>query len=92
VREQTVITTAKPRNVFEELLKHGHDEDFEPFADASFLPTDAPAGSQEKIEVLRRRLELGRPLWHDSDRFDYSGLTGCVRPRDDSELQEEDAA
>jgi hypothetical protein len=70
------------KNVFEAILKYGHDEDFDPFVDAKFLPTDAPAGSQEKIEVLRRRVELGQPLWHNDDRVDYSGLTGAIRPRE----------
>ena len=41
------------KNVFEAILKYGHDEDFDPVVDAKFLPTDAPAGSQEKIEVLQ---------------------------------------
>lgn len=36
-------------------------------------PTDAPAGSPEKIEVLRKRAELGQPLWHPNDRVDYTG-------------------
>lgn len=73
----------KVRNVFEAIIKYGHDEDFSPAEDGSeFLPTDAPAGSAEKIEVLRRRIELGQPLWHAEDRFDYSGLTGAVRPRE----------
>lgn len=27
-----------------------------------------PAGSPEKIEILRTRVELGLPLWHDKDR------------------------
>lgn len=70
------------KNVFEAILKYGHDEDFDPIVDGKFLPTDAPAGSQEKIEVLRRRVELGQPLWHNDDRVDYSGLTGAIRPRE----------
>jgi len=70
------------KNVFEAILKYGHDEDFDPIADGKFLPTDAPAGSQEKIEVLRRRVELGQPLWHNDDRGDYIGLTGAIRPRE----------
>ena len=72
------------RNVFEAILKYGHDEDFNPIASETFEPTDAPAGSPEKIEILRRRVELGLPLWHEEDRVDYSGLTGAVRPRGDS--------
>ena len=70
------------RNVFEAILKYGHDEDFNPEPVDGFEPTDAPAGSPEKIEILRRRVELGLPLWHDEDRVDYSGLTGAVRPRE----------
>jgi hypothetical protein len=71
------------RNVFDAILKYGHDEDFSPDDDGGeFHPTDAPAGSTDKIEILRRRVELGLPLWHDSDRTDYSGLTGAIRPRE----------
>jgi hypothetical protein len=70
------------RNVFEAILKYGHDEDFVPEPTDDFIATDAPAGSEEKIETLRRRVELGLPLWHVEDREDYSGLTGAVRPRE----------
>ena len=69
-------------NVFEAILKYGHDEDFDPKLNSSFSATDAPAGSPEKIEALRKRVELGQPLWHGEDRRDYSGLTGAVRPRE----------
>ena len=70
------------RNVFEAILKYGHDEDFAPDSSECFEPTDAPAGSDAKIEVLRQRVESGVPLWHNDDRMDYSGLTGAVRPRE----------
>lgn len=71
------------QNVFEAILKYGHDEDFAPEETMEgFEPTDAPAGSPDKIEVLRRRVEEGYPLWHPSDRIDYSGLTGAIRPRE----------
>ena len=69
-------------NVFEAILKYGHDEDFSPTANSDFQATDAPAGSSEKIEELRRRVELGLPLWHRNDRVDYTGLTGAIRPRE----------
>ena len=69
-------------NVFEAILKYGHDEDFAPSVDEQFTATDAPAGSDDKIEQLRKRVETGRPLWHDEDRRDYTGLTGAVRPRE----------
>ena len=71
------------KTVFEAILKYGHDEDWLPEQEqANFSSTDAPAGSPEKIEILRRRIELGLPLWHDDDRFDYNGLTGAIRPRE----------
>jgi hypothetical protein len=72
----------KHRNVFETILQFGHDEDFAPVETEEYVPTDAPAGSREKIDALARRIEMGVPLWHPEDRNDYSGLTGAVRPRE----------
>jgi len=72
----------KINNVFEAILEYGHDEDFIPHEGDEFCPTDAPAGSDEKIEALRMRVMSGVPLWHEEDRQDYSGLTGAVRPRE----------
>ncbi|MBN2476526.1 MAG: hypothetical protein JXB62_18070 [Pirellulales bacterium] len=69
------------RNVFEAILECGHDEDFAPTETKEFNPTDAPAGSQAKLDVLAQRVLRGEPLWHTEDRSDYSGLTGAVRPR-----------
>lgn len=72
----------RPHNVFEAILANGHDEDFSPEESDDFIATNAPAGSDEKIEILRRRIEMGVPLWHHHDRVDYRGLTGAVRPRE----------
>jgi hypothetical protein len=72
----------KLKNVFEAILKYGHDEDFAPRVDEDFRATQAPAGSKEKLDILAERVRMGHPLWHESDRSDYSGLTGAVRPRD----------
>jgi hypothetical protein len=80
--EKEQMHSPKVRNVFEAILKYGHDEDFSPLQRDEFEATDAPAGSAAKIEVLRRRVESGDPLWHSEDRADYSGLTGAVRPRE----------
>ncbi len=75
--------SSKIRNVFEAILKYGHDEDFLPEDEQDgFEATDAPAGSPEKIEILRRRVEQGQPLWHREDRRDYSGLSGAIMPRE----------
>jgi hypothetical protein len=76
------MSEPKLENVFEAILKHGHDEDFVPRVDSEFVPTTAPAGSPEKLEILAERVRQGYPLWHEEDRHDYSGLTGAVRPRD----------
>ena len=70
------------KNVFEAILKYGHDEDFETATGDEFGPTAAPAGSDDKIAILAERVQRGEPLWHDEDRPDYSGLIGAVRPRD----------
>ena len=75
-------TRKKIKNVFEAILEYGHDEDFVPYEGEAFIATDAPAGSEEKIEALRQRVLSGEPLWHGDDRKDYSGLTGAVRPRE----------
>jgi hypothetical protein len=72
----------KLKNVFETILKYGHDEDFAPSVDRNFKSTQAPAGTREKLDVMADRVRAGYPLWHDSDRADYTGLTGAVRPRD----------
>ena len=70
------------RNVLEAILECGHDEDFVPVETEEFSPTDAPAGSRQKLDILADRVQKGLPLWHPEDRSDYSGLTGFVRPRD----------
>lgn len=69
------------RNVFEAIVKYGHDEDYSPVSE-EFDATDEPAGSRSKISVLAERMARGEPLWHEEDRRDYTGLTGAVRPRD----------
>ena len=70
------------RNVFEAIVKYGHDEDFETEILGEFDGTQAPAGSREKLEIMAARVAKGQPIWHDEDRPDYSGLIGVVRPRD----------
>lgn len=63
-------------NIFEALREHtgggmGEEaENFEPqnhHTSKHWRPTQAPAGSMEKMAVLRRRLTLGLPLWHPED-------------------------
>ena len=71
------------RNVFDAIMETGHDEDFVPSVTDEFCPTDAPAGSPAKVQVLAERVRKGLPLWHPEDRVSYSGLTGsAIRARD----------
>jgi hypothetical protein len=69
------------RNVFEAILECGHDENFVPAETEEFMGTDAPAGSKAKVEILAQRILRGVPLWHPSDRSDYSGISGGTRTR-----------
>lgn len=55
------------RNVIEAIRIVGHDEDFYPQPRDDWQPTDAIAGSSEKIAVLRSRIEQGMPLFHPLD-------------------------
>ena len=43
---------ARIRNVFEIIELYGHDENFEPQTTPEFVPTRAPAGSKQKIDIL----------------------------------------
>ncbi len=73
----------KYHNVFDEIMQTGHDEDFVPSVTDEFCPTDAPAGSAAKVQVLADRVRKGLPLWHPEDRVTYLGLTGAAfRSRD----------
>jgi predicted nucleic acid-binding Zn ribbon protein len=58
---------ANKTSIFAALATVGHDEDFEPVPTADFMPTSHAAGSEEKIAVLRERVQLGQPLWHPDD-------------------------
>lgn len=49
--------------------------DYEPkeIPEEKFESTEAMPGSNEKLEVLARRVKAGLPLWHGADRIDYDG-------------------
>lgn len=54
-------------NIFDAITSEGTDRDFVPRITSEFRPTKANAGSREKIDVLRWRLEHGFPLFHELD-------------------------
>ena len=58
------------RNVFEIIELYGHDENFEPQLQPEFVPTNEPAGSKQKIDILAERIQRGMPLWHPEDSTD----------------------
>jgi hypothetical protein len=47
--------------------------DYEPakVGDKQFSATKAMPGTDEKLEVLAKRIEAGLPLWHGEDRRNY---------------------
>ena len=49
------------QNVFEAILKYGHDEDFAPVTGDDFAGTQAPAGSRKKLDVMAERIRRGEP-------------------------------
>ncbi|MCF0234949.1 MAG: hypothetical protein HUK22_08250 [Thermoguttaceae bacterium] len=64
------------RTVFDAITETGSDDDFVPSVNDEFCPTDAPAGSPAKVQVMMERLRKGFPLWHPEDRVTYAGLYG----------------
>ena len=57
--------------------------DFEPESETNknFDSTSALPGSDEKLEILARRIQQGLPLWHPNDRHTYDNL-----PAEEDEL------
>lgn len=65
----------KTKNVFEAVSAYKRRPfDFVPIERGDFVPTQAVPGSSEKVEVLRKRAEMGMPLWHDGDCTDTFAL------------------
>jgi hypothetical protein len=65
-----MLFNCKAKTLYEALSVYGHDEDFEPLNFSSspeYHGTKYGPGSLEKIEVMRRRVEVGLPLWHQDD-------------------------
>ena len=56
VAQEQVVEEPHYWNVFDEIAKVGHDEDFVPAVTPEFCRTDAPAGSTAKVEVLAERV------------------------------------
>jgi len=63
---------ARIRNVFEIIELYCHYENFEPHTTPEFVPTKAPAGSRQKLDILAERIQRGMPLWHPEDSTESS--------------------
>lgn len=64
-------------NMFEWIRVHGSEQDFEPATDESnpeFAPTNSLPGSSDRIEVYRKRVENGQPIFHSQDRKGYEDV------------------
>lgn len=61
-----------PENVFEAIHHQLGEFNFEPVRDTT--PTEACPGSIDKVEVLKKRIQNGEPLWHEQDKYDYEGV------------------
>ena len=59
-------------NIFQAIMTAGHDEDYEPRGFGK--PTLAAPGSLEKVEVMRRRVEMGQHLFHPKDEWILASL------------------
>jgi hypothetical protein len=69
------------QNIFEAIAQYGHDEDFRPQIRGNWQPTNAVAGTTQKLEILRKRVELGVPLFHPNDNPE------CLRASNGSPLE-----
>jgi|694.fasta_scaffold132445_4 hypothetical protein len=52
----------------EYVLRYGVHEIDEDVANAMFVATNADPGSNEKIEIMAKRFELGQPIFHPDDK------------------------
>jgi len=65
--------------IFQHIKKHGTGDEFSPEVQPN--PTNAPPGSNRKIEILIKRLESGEDLWNPADRVDFEGLTAPINSK-----------
>ena len=65
---ESLLPNRKGESIFQYMAKrNGSDAGFVPKTTAGFEPTDALPGSEEKIEILKKRVQEGMPLWHKDD-------------------------
>ena len=60
-----------PNSVLEAIKQGIWDYEPEDEREVEFESTKALPGSDEKLEILARRVSEGQPLWHPQDRRTY---------------------
>ena len=63
-------------NLFETIQHVQHDLDFEPYEEC--IPTGAPPGSLEKIQVMCERLAKGQDMHHPNDANGLQKVRTCI--------------
>jgi hypothetical protein len=59
---------------FEYTLRYGNHPIDSDVAEAMFKATDALPGSEEKKQIMARRVALGQSPFHENDRTDFAGI------------------
>lgn len=73
------MVNPKQLTLHDAIIIYGSDVGFEPSVNA--VPTDAPPGSPEKLEILRERISRGETLFTGGDRNHYEGVDSSRIPR-----------
>ena len=60
-----------PHSVLEAIEMGIWDYEPEMTSDNEYEQTRAMPGTMEKLQVMAKRISLGLPLWHPSDRINY---------------------
>ena len=76
VRNKRIKIQDKPRS-FWNGDNYLIDENYQP--NGCGTPTGAVPGSIEKINAMRRRLELKQELWHPGDAVDHISIRQCIK-------------
>jgi hypothetical protein len=62
-----------PQSVLEAIQLGIWDYEPDAYESKAYEATNALPGSDEKLEVMARRVRQGLPLWHPKDRRTYDG-------------------
>lgn len=85
MQQKTNVKMVKALNIFE-AIKKLRGSHYEPdFTPRMGLPTQFEPGTAEKVELIRKRLELGEALFHPDDISTFDGCVRYVKPSKDND-------